>query len=75
MQHEATVEMTLTPYMEKRIIEEFNLQIEVLQGSREALDDGRARISITVHDPDKGELLRRFCLYCIANAEQPIIKS
>lgn len=73
--YEATVEMTLTPYMEKRLIDDFNLEIEVLQGSREQLADGRARISITVRDADKGELLRRFCLYCIAHAEQPIIKS
>lgn len=68
--YEAMVEMTLTPYMEKKLISEFNLEIEVLQGTREQLADGRARISITVRDEEKGELLRRFALYCVANAEQ-----
>jgi hypothetical protein len=48
--YEATTEMTLTPYMEKKLISEFNLEIEVLQGTREQLADGRARISITVQD-------------------------
>lgn len=68
--YEATVEMTLTAYMEKRLIDEFNLEIEVMQGTREQLADGRARIAITVRDADKGELLRRFVLYCVAHAEQ-----
>jgi hypothetical protein len=68
--YEATAELTLTPYMEKRLIEVFNLEIEVMQGIREQLADGRARITITVRDEDKGELLRRFFLYCVANAEQ-----
>jgi hypothetical protein len=71
MQYEATVEMTLTPYMEKLLIESFGLEIEVMQGERVELADGRARITITVHDLTKGELLRAFVLRCIANAEQP----
>lgn len=72
MQYEATVEMTLTKYMERLLIDSFNLEIELMQGERVELADGRARITITVYDLMKGELLRAFVLRCIAIAEQPV---
>jgi len=72
MKYEAFLEMELTPYMEKRLIEGFNLEIEAMQGTREELPDGRARICLTITDPERGELARRFVLHCIANAEQSV---
>ena len=49
--------MELTPYMEEKLRDVFNLEIEMLQGTREPLPDGRARLTFEIKDQAKGRMV------------------
>lgn len=63
-----TLTMEVTASMEKTIIEAFNLEIEVLQGMREPMLDGRTRFTITINDKQKSDIVREFILKLISQS-------
>jgi hypothetical protein len=68
-QEPATLEMTVTPTMEQQMKDApFFLEIEILQGEREDLKDGRIRYKIEIHDMDKAELVKEFILKVISKS-------
>lgn len=61
--------MELTPDMERLFKgEPYFLEIEMLQGEREVLEDGRVKYIIEVHDPQKQEIIKEFCLKMISKS-------
>lgn len=65
----AEVEMDVTPEMEKLLIEIFNVEIEVMQGSIEKLPDGKNRIKFEVGG-EKAELIKEFILKGISKSHK-----
>lgn len=64
---QAFVTMELTPAMEKAFKEfPFFLEIEMLQGEKENLPNGRVRYSIEINNADKSDIMREFCLKMIS---------
>lgn len=62
----ALLEMTITKLMEA----EFKklLEIEMLQGLRNELPDGRIYYKIEIYDEFKAELMQEFCLKTISQS-------
>lgn len=63
----ALLEMTITKVMEA----EFKgppmfLELEMLQGEKKELPDGRIYYKIEIYDKDKAELMQEFCLKMIS---------
>jgi len=65
----ADVEMDVTPEMEKLLIETFNIEIEVMQGTSEKLPDGRNRIKFKVGG-EKSDVIREFVLKTISKSHK-----
>lgn len=62
----AYLEMTITKVMEvefKKILE-----MEMLQGERKELRDGRVYYKVEIHDEFKAELMQEFCLKTISES-------
>lgn len=57
----ATVTMELTPAMEEQMIDTFEIEVEIMQGSREEMPDGRSRIKIEVNG-EKEAMLKDYVL-------------
>jgi hypothetical protein len=64
----AILTMTLTPYMEQVIKDTFNIEIEMLQGKRRNLKDGRVKYKIEIHDMQKAEMVKEFVLKFISGS-------
>ena len=65
----AQIKMTITPNIEKMMKgEPFFLEIEMLQGSRKVLKDGRIKYRIEVADPHKQEIVKEFVLKMISKS-------
>lgn len=62
----AELYMELTPKMEKKLVDLFDIEIEVLQGTREKMADGRTAITCEVPD-HKGKPIVKFCAMVIAD--------
>jgi hypothetical protein len=73
-QDEGILEMELTPEMQVTLIHGLNLEIEVMQGKREPLPDGRTRFTLTVTG-EKAELVRRFMVRMLAMQEQEVCEN
>jgi hypothetical protein len=64
--------MDLTDEMAKTIRENFNLEVEMLQGSQEKLADGRTRYIVEVRG-EKMEMVQEFILKLISNSHNVIL--
>lgn len=65
----ATLEMTISPDIEELFKKApFFLEIEMLQGERNSLPDGRIGIKIEIHDEDKIEMVKEFMLKAISDS-------
>ena len=65
----ATLEMELTPEMEKCLKgEPFFLEIEMLQGEKQDLPDGRVRYTLIIQDQFKIDLIKEFVLKLISSS-------
>jgi hypothetical protein len=63
----ATINMTISPFMEKEFSGfPFFLEIEMLQGNRKQLKDGRVKYKIQITDPEKILMVKEFCLKTIS---------
>ena len=62
----AELYLEVTPYMENKLKETFDIEIEILQGHRKTLPDGRSAITCDVPE-HKGELIAKFCAMIIAD--------
>ncbi len=73
----ATVEMEITPYIEDLLKKEpFFLEIEMLQGTREVLNDGRIKYEIKIVDHTKQDIIKEFVLKMISQSHMhPEIKN
>lgn len=69
----ATLTMEITPEMEKQFKgEPFFLEIEMLQGDREELENGMIKYKCVINDHDKAELMKEFVLKCISHSWAPV---
>lgn len=68
----AKLTLVLTPKMQKELLPELDIDVEILQGEREELPDGRTRFICEINDLDKFYRLRTFALNCIAESQQPV---
>jgi len=63
----ATLDMTISKDMEKMFMSHpFFLELEMMQGEKEILSDGRTRYKITITCPIKSDLMKQFCLKVVA---------
>lgn len=60
MSYTGTLTMELTPLMEALMVDVFDLEGELLRGSREQLPDGRHRLTLQIEDKNKGRLICEF---------------
>jgi hypothetical protein len=68
MKDTAKLTMTITPCMEKVMKETFNLEIEMLQGIKRNLKDGRIKYCIEIGDMQKAEMIKEFLLKFISDS-------
>ena len=68
----AILTMEVTPFMENLIRERMDLEIEILQGERIPLYDGRVKITVEISDLQKAERIKKFILAIIANGEHVV---
>jgi hypothetical protein len=69
----AELEMRITPEIENLMKgEPFFLEIEMLQGTRTELQDGRIEYKIQITDPAKKEMVVEFLLKMISNSHKAI---
>lgn len=64
--------MEVTPTVEMKLKEAFNLEVEILQGDREIMPDGRNKITIKIYDATKCEMVKEFCLKMISQSHNQI---
>lgn len=64
--------MEVTPQMAIIFKEEFNLEIEMMQGEKELLPNGNTRYTIRVFDDQKNEIIKEFCLKIISKSHTNI---
>lgn len=64
----AEITMTVSPEMEKELVELFDISIEVMQGNRKELPDGRCEIKISVANYQKQEMIKEFVLNAISKS-------
>jgi len=63
----AELDMTISKDMEKMFMSDpFFLELEMLQGEKESLPDGRTRYKLTITCPIKSDLIKQFCLKVVA---------
>lgn len=60
LSYTGTCTMELTPEFEKTFRETFNLELDMLRGTREPLPDGRTRFTFTITSEEQGRLLVEF---------------
>lgn len=60
--------MELTPEMEKVVKEQFNLEIEMMQGDKESLPGGMTKYTIKIYDDQKCEMVKEFVLKMISES-------
>lgn len=69
----AFIELTVSDEMFKIIRETFNIEIEILKGFSERLEDGRMFYKFQVKDQQKGEMLKEFCLKLISKSHEQVL--
>lgn len=75
MNEAAQLTMEITPVMEEIFKgAPFFLEIEMLQGERQSLTDGRTKYVIEITDIDKAELLKEFFLKTISLSHQACLQ-
>jgi hypothetical protein len=67
-QYVGTCELTVTEQVEKILIDFFNIEVEVMQGQRVILPDGRREITFEVRDEQKGKMIQEFILKVISKS-------
>lgn len=55
-----TCTMELTPYMAERLRDAFELELEMMRGTKELLPDGRTRYIFEITDEEKGRMIVDF---------------
>lgn len=69
MKKGATLKMTITPEMEKQFKGyPYFLEIEMMQGDRKVLKDGRIKYWIEIDDEEKADLMKEFVLKMISKS-------
>lgn len=68
--NKAEVEMTVSPYMEQLFKEGFNVEIEMMQGTRKELPNGQIHIKLEL-EGEKMEMFHKFMLTFFVKEEQP----
>lgn len=61
----AKLELVATPALEKRLEDIFDLEVEMLQATREEMPGGKTKLTILVYDQDKINYIRRFVMRMI----------
>ena len=59
--------MELTPWMEKFVKEEFGLEIEMLQGDKENMPDGRVKYTFHI-EGEKADRIKEIMLQLISDS-------
>lgn len=65
----ATLEMEITPCMEKLFVDTFNIEVEMIQGFIRVLPDGRKHYKISICQ-EKAELVKKFVLMIFSKSNQ-----
>lgn len=69
MKKGATLKMTITPEIEKQFKSyPYFLEIEMMQGDRKVLKDGRIKYRIEIDDEEKADLMKEFVLKMISKS-------
>lgn len=62
------VTMTINPEMEYLFRDTLNLDIEMMQGTREELPNGQVKYSFKIYDDQKNEMVKEFALKMISHS-------
>lgn len=57
-----------TKAMEQKLLEAFNIEVEMMQATREPLSDGRTKITMIIHDQQKIDYICEFMLKWISGS-------
>ena len=66
----ATVDMEITPEMERLMKSEWGLEVEMLQGFQSVLPNGMVHYILVIRDAYKADLLREVTLKCISRSHE-----
>lgn len=66
----AELTMEIDRETEQFLVDHFDLELEVLQGSREQLPDGRSRIRMLITDQQKAQLVFAFVVKLISQSHK-----